>query len=219
MLKILFVFGFFSICQTQFAHAQSLSLEQITMAGSGCPAGSVGVSLSPDGRALSLLYSQFTVEGTGNSERNCQVSVRMRAPKHYKVHMAKADLRGFTSLPAQARGTFETLIRFTDWRNSSKTESLRQNFQGPVNDSFFLSAATPESRWGNCGGMEFTIVLETRFSMQNQTTEAALLSLDSSDITAGPAANIYHLELDACGPGGNGNGNGRGNGNGNGRGS
>ncbi len=206
-----FYFSFFfalALCQS-VASAQQLSLEQVSVTGSGCPEGSVGVALSPDGRALSLLYSQFSVEGRGTAEKSCQVAVQMRAPKHYKVHMAQADLRGFTALPGGAVGHFDTSIRFTDWRNSSKTETLSQSFQGPHSDSFFLTMATPESRWGNCGGMQFTIVLNTKFLLQNSTSEAALLSLDSSDLTAGPAS-LYHLELDSCGAGGNGNGHGNG---------
>lgn len=188
----LFLFSFGTL-----AHAQSLTMESVKFAGSGCPAGTVDASLSPDGRALSVLFSAFTIEGVGAAEKNCQIIAQMRAPKGYRVHMAHADLRGFNALPVGSQSRFDTTIRFTDWRNWSKTQSLTQNFSGPVADGFFVQTETPYSRWGNCGGMLFYIVLDTRFVMQNPTTEAALLSLDSSDILSGPAS-VYHLELDSC---------------------
>jgi hypothetical protein len=210
LLSILFSWG---------ALAQQLTMEQMSASGSGCPAGSVGATLSPDGTALSVLYSQFTVEGTGSAEKTCQVVVRMRAPQGYRVRMASADLRGFNALPEGARSQFDTTIRFTDWRDWTQAESYSQKFAGPMADDFFQQMETPRSKWGNCGGMQFSIVLDTKFKMNNPTADSgALSSLDSSDITAG-AANVYHLALESCkGGGGNGNGNGNGHGNGNGRG-
>lgn len=184
-----------------FAQAQRLTMEEVKFSGSGCPSGTVDASLSPDGRALSVLYSAFTVEGTGVAERNCQVVVRMRAPKGYRVHMAHADLRGFNALPEGSQSRFDTTIRFTDWRDWSQTQNYSQTFRGPLVDGFFQQVETPYSRWGNCGGMLFYIVLDTRFVMQNPTAEMALSSLDSSDILEGPAS-VYHLELDSCKGGG-----------------
>ncbi len=215
VLSAIFVLSI--LLASSFSMAQSLTVEQVTIRGSGCPEGTASATLSPDGKALSVLYSDFLVEGSGSAEKTCQVVVRMRAPKGYKVHMARADLRGFNGLPAGARSRFETSIRFTDWRDWTQAQTFSQNFTGPLADDFFQALATPYSKWGNCGGMQFSIVLDTRFSLSNPSAESALLSLDSSDIMAGPAS-VYHLGLESC-KGGNGNGNGNGNnGRGNGRG-
>jgi hypothetical protein len=214
--SLLLVASLFASSQSLFA--QTLTLDQVKFTGSGCPAGTVDVALSPDGTALSVLYSAFTIEAAqGSGSKTCQVVAQMQAPKGFRVHMARADLRGFNGLPQGANGTLDTTIRFTDWRDWSQTQSYSQNFAGPLNDNFYLEMATPESRWGNCGGMKFSIVLDTKFTLGNQTADLALFSMDSSDLLVGPAG-VYHLALESCKGGGNGNGHGNGNGGGNGNG-
>src|SRR5258708_1302919 len=72
--------------------------------GSGCPAGSAAVAVSPDARALSILFDQFIAEAGGDTGRSitrktCNLAVPVHIPQGYSVSIFQIDYRGFNSLP------------------------------------------------------------------------------------------------------------------------
>ena len=72
------------------ASAQGITLGEPSYGGTGCPAGSVGVSLSPDATSLSLLFDTYVVEAGGTTGRSfdrkaCNVAIPVSVPQGYSV--------------------------------------------------------------------------------------------------------------------------------------
>src|ERR1700733_590911 len=68
--------------------------------GTGCPLGSADVTVSPDNKAFTVTYSQFTAQtGAGTRptdfRKNCQLALNVHVPQGYTFAVAGADYRGY----------------------------------------------------------------------------------------------------------------------------
>jgi hypothetical protein len=87
--------------------ADDISLGTPGYGGSGCPVGSVSVTLSPDAKSLSLLFDQYQVAvggTTGKSfdRKSCNIAIPVHVPQGLSVSVLKIDFRGFNHLPVSA---------------------------------------------------------------------------------------------------------------------
>src|SRR5512142_1289035 len=85
-------------------------IDVVTVNGSGCPAGTAAVAVSPDNTAFTVTYSQYLAQvGVGATatdfRKNCQLSLAVHVPQGFTFAIAEADYRGFASLAAGASGT------------------------------------------------------------------------------------------------------------------
>src|SRR3954468_8775829 len=81
-----------------------ITLGQPIMGGTGCPAGSASAVLSPDGKSLSILFDQYTVQAGGTTgqqfdRKACSVAIPVHVPQGYAVSILQIDYRGFNALP------------------------------------------------------------------------------------------------------------------------
>ena len=87
------------------AFADSIQLGNPEYGGTGCPAGTASVSLSPDNSAISILFDQYVVEAGGAKafdRKNCNIAVPVHVPQGFSVSVIAIDYRGFVQLPAGA---------------------------------------------------------------------------------------------------------------------
>ena len=63
--RIGILLSLFSALAAQSALADTIQLGQPAYGGTGCPAGTASVSLSPDNQAISILFDQYVVEAGG----------------------------------------------------------------------------------------------------------------------------------------------------------
>src|SRR4051794_9399992 len=78
-----------------------ITVDVVTVNGSGCPKDSAAVAVSPDNTAFTITYSQYTAEvgdgtgpnGTGqlNDRKNCQINVNVHVPQGFTYAIARAD--------------------------------------------------------------------------------------------------------------------------------
>ena len=104
MNKILVLLS--SIVFTATAGAAEIKLGEPQYGGTGCPAGSASVALSPDQTAISILFDQYVVEAGGSKafdRKNCNIAIPVRVPNGYSVSVFAIDYRGFTGIPAGGR--------------------------------------------------------------------------------------------------------------------
>jgi hypothetical protein len=110
-----------------------VTIEVLTVAGSGCPAGSATVAMSGDNEAFTVTYSEFIVQAHGSDTRKtCEITLRVHHPEGYTYGIAATDYRGFAHIGQGSRGIAKGHYHFPGLptRHSSHT------FPGPLSDNW-----------------------------------------------------------------------------------
>lgn len=179
------------------AFAADISLGEPGYGGTGCPAGTVSVTLSPDAKSLSLLFDQYQVAvggDTGKSfnRKSCNIAIPVHVPQGLSVSVMKIDFRGFNHLPQSATSQFNVEYFFAGTRGPS----FQKVFRGPLDDDYLINNELTVQAivWSGCGA---DVNLRTNSSMRVQTVanREAMASIDSEDIKAGI---IYQLQWRSC---------------------
>ena len=177
--------------------ADDISLGEPGYGGTGCPADTVSVTLSPDAKSLSLLFDQYEVAvggDTGKSfdRKSCNIAIPVHVPQGMSVSVLNIDFRGFNHLPQSATSQFNVEYFFAGTRGPS----FKRTFRGPLDEDYLINNnLTVEAvAWSGCGA---DVNLRTNSSMRAQTVSnrAAMASIDSEDVNAGI---IYHLQWRQC---------------------
>ena len=184
---------------TSVAHAAGSKIElgQPAYGGTGCPAGSASVSLSPDATAVSFLFDQYVVEaGNGKSfdRKNCNIAIPVRVPNGYSVSVFAIDYRGFIGLPSGAQAQLSV-----DYFLAGGGRGVRstKTFRGPsttdylTSDTLGLEAVV----WSGCGADTILRANTTMLVRTNSRGQQSMATVDSADINAGL---IYHLAWRRC---------------------
>lgn len=185
------------ISGSAFATHQDISLGEPGYGGTGCPDGSVSVTLSPDQKSLSLLFDQYqlSVGGeTGKSfdRKSCNIAIPVHVPQGLSVSILKIDFRGFNHLPSAATSEFNVEYFFA----GAKGPAFKKKFAGPLDDDYLINnELTAQAMvWSGCGE---DVNLRTNSSMKVKTSSnrEAMSSIDSEDVNA---AIVYQLQWRDC---------------------
>ena len=177
--------------------ADDISLGEPGYGGTGCPAGTVSATLSPDAKSLSLLFDEYQVAvggQTGKSfdRKSCNIAIPVHVPQGLSVSVLKIDYRGFNQLPQSATSQFNVEYFFAGMRGPS----YKKVFRGPLAEDYLINNnLTVEAIvWSGCGA---DVNLRTNSSMRVQTVSnrEAMSSIDSQDVNAGI---IYQLQWRKC---------------------
>lgn len=180
------------------AGAQTLQLGIPAYGGTGCPAGSASVTLSPDQSSLSILFDSYVVQaGTDTGKRidrrSCNVAIPVTVPQGYSVAVFQIDYRGFNALPAGGRSQFNVEYFLAGRRGPGYAKT----WYGPLTDNYTLTDTLLAEAvvWSACGA-QVTLRSNSSFlTMTNNRNEQAMGTVDSADVTAGL---IYHLAWRRC---------------------
>ncbi|MNS96851.1 hypothetical protein D3C72_1311690 [compost metagenome] len=180
------------------AEAQALRLGQPAYGGTGCPAGTASVTVSPDSTALSILFDNYVAEAGSMSgkrldRKSCNVSIPVQVPNGYSVSIFQVDYRGFVAVPRGGRAQFDAEYFWA----GSRGPLIRRVFTGPYADSYSLTdelIATTEV-WTPCGASVNLRINSGMMAMSNGRMEDALATVDSADISSGL---IYHFKYRRC---------------------
>ncbi|MFB2553062.1 DUF4360 domain-containing protein [Ensifer soli] len=179
------------------AHADDISLGLPGYGGSGCPSDSVSATISPDGKALSLLFDDYIVQAGGDTgksfdRKTCNVAIPVHVPQGRSVSVLAIDYRGFNQLPRGARSQFNVEYFFA----GTKGPVFRQTFSGPKEEDYLITnKLVAESLiWSACGE---DVNLRTNSSIRVNTTrgQEAMATVDTQDVKA---AIIYQLQWRDC---------------------
>lgn len=177
--------------------ADDISLGEPGYGGTGCPAGTVSATLSPDAKSLSLLFDQYQVAvggETGKSfdRKSCNIAIPVRVPQGLSVSVLKIDYRGFNQLPQSASSQFNVEYFFAGTRGPS----FQRKFRGPLTEDYLINnnLTVQAIVWSDCGA---DVNLRTNSSMRVQTVSnrEAMASIDSQDVSAGI---VYQLQWRQC---------------------
>jgi hypothetical protein len=179
------------------ALADGIRLGNPEYGGSGCPAGSASVALSPDSSAISLLFDQYVVEAGGAKafdRKNCNIAIPVHVPSGYSVSVMAIDYRGFVQLPAGARANLNVNYFLA---GQGRGVSSSKSFYGASSQNYLTTdrLGLEAIVWSACGA---DTILRANTSMlvnSNSRRDQAMATVDSADIEAGL---IYHIQWRTC---------------------
>lgn len=177
------------------SHAQgpdpdSVYVQSITYEGSGCPQGSVGMSLANDRQSFTLIFDQFVASmGPGVSReearKRCELDVELKAPDGWSWAVVETTARGYVQLPADVRAESELQYSSHEGRHVNNGRlSEDEEFRGPVSKDYLLTNTSPRTaiNWSRCGGTNHLyITAEVSLKARHGTTPQAQITMDSID--------------------------------------
>jgi len=169
--------------------------------GSGCPWGSADVTVSPDNKAFTVTYSQFTAQtGVGakptDFRKNCQLALNVHVPQGYTYAIAGADYRGYAHLERGASGMQSANYYF---QGEAQSTRIRHNFTSPVDSDWQRtdSVGIASLSFLRCGEQRYLNVnTELRVSRGwSSPKTTSFLTMDSTD---GRIDTVYHVAWKKC---------------------
>jgi hypothetical protein len=169
--------------------------------GTGCPRGSADVTMSPDNKAFTVTYSQFTAQtGPGakptDFRKNCQLALNMHVPQGYTFAIAGADYRGYAHLARGASGSESANYYFQGERQSTR---IQHNFTGPADNDWQRTdtVGIASLSFLPCGEQRYLNVnTELRVNRGQSSSKAtSFLTMDSTD---GRIDTVYHVAWKKC---------------------
>ncbi|MFN8847343.1 MAG: DUF4360 domain-containing protein [Bdellovibrionales bacterium] len=175
-----------------------VKLGEPSYGGTGCPAGTASVSLSPDQDEISILFDQFITEAGGATGRMvdrkaCELSVPLHIPQGYSATVIQTDFRGFNLV---SRGGMNRLNTEYFWAGM-RGPSYSNLYRGPQNEDYFATNGVVASGvvWTPCGMSTNLRIRATIMTQTNRQMDQSMMTVDSADITGGL---IYHIQWRKC---------------------
>jgi hypothetical protein len=177
-----------------------VTIDVVTVNGSGCPAGTAAVASADDRTAFTVTYSQYLAQaGAGTSptdfRKNCQLNIRVSYPQGFTFGIAQADYRGFAHLQNGATGTEKGNYYF---QGMSQTTSRTHNFHGPLSDNWQATDKTEVAAivYAPCGERRhLNINTELRVNAGNSKHSTSFMTMDSTDSSV---STKYHFSWKRC---------------------
>ncbi|MEY4615847.1 MAG: hypothetical protein RJB66_807 [Pseudomonadota bacterium] len=196
-LVLFLLVGYFSAISLS-AHASQLRLGAPSYGGTGCPAGSASVNVSPDDSAVSILFDSYVTEAGYTTNRSvdrkaCNITIPVQVPQGYSVSVFQVDYRGFNAVPRGASTRFDAEYFWA----GSRGPRLSKTFLGPINDNYSLTDMIRANTlvWAPCGASVNLRVNTSMMAKTNANFEQTMGTVDSADITSGL---IYRLQWKRC---------------------
>ncbi|MEZ0091939.1 DUF4360 domain-containing protein [Streptacidiphilus sp. EB129] len=195
---------------TTAAHARTaditppggFTISLVSVNGSGCPAGTASVAISPDNTAFTVTYSNYLAQvGAGASptdgRKNCQLTAQINAPQGFTYAIAEADYRGYASLANGATGEERANYYF---QGQTQTASASHDFPGPMDDDWQATdqtgvAALVFAPCGEIRDLNINTQLLVHAGTSDPATTNSYMTMDSTD---GSVTTIYHLSWRTC---------------------
>ncbi|GAB2585008.1 hypothetical protein Aab01nite_53420 [Paractinoplanes abujensis] len=177
-------------------------IDVVSANGSGCPWGSADVSVSPDSKAFTVTYSEFTAQvGVGakplDFRKNCQLGLNVHVPQGFTYAIASVDYRGFHRL---ARGSSATQTSFYYFQGERHTTKSRHTFNGPADGDWQRtdSLGIGSLAFLPCGeerNLNVNTELRVNAGWSDTKKTTSMLTMDSTD---GNLDTVYHVAWKKC---------------------
>jgi hypothetical protein len=174
-------------------------IDLVTVNGSGCPAGTAAVAVSPDNTAFTVTYSNYLAQVGGGAavtdfRKNCQLALRVHVPSGFTYAISEADYRGFASLLAGAYASERANYYFQGF---AQTSTVVHNFTGPYADDWQATDVNDVAQlvYLPCGAeRNFNINTELRVGA-GTSKGASFITMDSTDFSLN---TVYHFAWKKC---------------------
>jgi hypothetical protein len=177
-------------------------IDVATVNGSGCPAGTAAVAVSPDNTAFTVTYSDYLAQvGVGakptDFRKNCQLDLIVHVPQGFTYAIASADYRGYAHLEPGATGVQQANYYF---QGQPQTTSKSHRFNGGYDNNWQATDTVDVAAlvFAPCGEeRNFNINTELRVSAgtSDPKNTTSFMTMDSTD---GSINTTYHLAWKQC---------------------
>jgi hypothetical protein len=179
-----------------------ITVDVVTVNGSGCPAGTAQVNVAPDNSAFTVTYSDYTASvgaGTGATDfrKNCQLGLQVNVPSGFTYAIAQADYRGYAYLERGATAVQRANYYF---QGQSATTTVSHSFSGYMDADWQTTDETDVAAlvFKPCGA-DVNFNINTSLRVSAGTSDPSTTSLMTMDSTDGSVSTIYHFAWKACG--------------------
>ncbi|PWK81500.1 uncharacterized protein DUF4360 [Lentzea atacamensis] len=153
-----------------------VTVEVVSVGGSGCPKGSTTVAMSQDNEAFTVTYSDFLVQGNGKeAKKSCTIALKLNHAPGYTYGIAATDYRGFAHLTDGARGVVRNSYHFPGF----PTRNRMHTYQSPMSDNWQVTDRPDGVAHGPCKDRKpLTIEAELKVTGKGNTS---FMTMDSTD--------------------------------------
>ena len=190
--------GLSGLAHAQGPNPNEVSINSLSFAGSGCPAGTVAGNISSDAQAFTLLFDSYVAEaGPGLSlsagRKACQLLADIHFPQGWQYSIFAVDTRGYLNLDPGVQATQQTTFYFQGQMNSGVSKT---DFFGPLSQDYasrdVLGIASLV--WSPCG-VNRALNVKTSVSLRAPSGARGLATVDSVD---GEFRMIYGFRWRRC---------------------
>jgi hypothetical protein len=181
--------------------SEKITIDVVTVNGSGCPKDTATVIPSDDNTAFSVFYDGHYMAQAGpgisatESRKNCQLSLRVKVPGGFTYAIAQADYRGYAHLEQGASALEKSNFYF---QGTSPTAQVTHPINGPLDDNWQATdqADLAAIVWHPCGAKRnLNINTEVRVTAGTDKTKTSFITMDSTD---GSINTVYHFAWKKC---------------------
>jgi hypothetical protein len=169
----------------------------VSVAGSGCPQGSTGVSEASD-TIFTVTYDQYIATAGGGASptefrKNCQLNVDVGVPAGWTYGIAAVNYRGYAHLGSGAYGSLAASYYYA---GVSGTYRQNHSLYGPTDNDYEFDDQAPLVVYAPCR-FHTTLNINTALKVYRGTDPSFfnLLTVDSSDVNM---TTIYQLTFRQC---------------------
>merc|ERR1711862_980952 len=166
--------------------------------GSGCPAGSVNIISSTDGKTVTVLFSGYYAQTEGFDtfdRKSCNLAVPFNINPNKQVALYQIDYRGYTWVPEDngSETTFQVEYFFAGLKGPIVKRTYEEEEEIVITD-------TVPMIWSPCGGSEiFRINSSMIAKKENNDSQDAFITIDSVDgIEVNNTALTYYFDEREC---------------------
>ncbi len=174
-----------------------VTVDLVTINGSGCPPGSTAVAVAPDNTAFTVTYSKYLAQAGGSASaierrKNCQLALDFHVPSGYTFAISRSDLRGYGYLQKGASAVEKSSYYF---QGSAVTSSAAHTITGPMDDNWQTSDVAPLV-FAPCDAPRYlNLNTELRVNVGSDPAATSFLTMDSAD---GSLGSVYHFAWNKC---------------------
>ncbi|GBG75443.1 hypothetical protein CBR_g20073 [Chara braunii] len=184
------------------AHASAISppgdsvrINYFSAAGSGCPPGSTQGSISSDGKALTVMYGNYTASTDGSladQRKACTVTVSLSYPRGFVVKVGTVTLRGYANLEKGVTGTVKTQYYFSGLLGTAK---VSRTINGRFNNNFEFTDQFVSAVYSKCGVQRSLNLLSEVRVNPGSSGKNGIVTIDSQDLAL---VQVLQLIWETC---------------------
>jgi hypothetical protein len=155
--------------------------------GTGCPAGTWDASISPDGQAFTITFSQYETQvspGQALQVKDCTLAIDLHSPNGLSFAVSDFYYQGYSYLDSPGM-TARQSAKYYFMGNPVPAREQRTDLAGPYDDSYLFqdSILTGDWVWSPCGTQRRLNAL-TRLVLTNNAQKSGSGYLNNSSVDA-----------------------------------
>jgi hypothetical protein len=162
------------------------TIESVEYAGTGCAANTASTGISPDGQAVTSIFSAFVASAGGVTEpelatRNCLVMMNVNVPAGWQYSIESVHYRGFAGMQSNVTASRQSLYVIS---GSPVHVTPPARIRGEINDDYTHEDVSAEAPgvWSPCGGGQVLwIATQTEVDNGGRASREGQLTVDTID--------------------------------------